>query len=59
MQNTNQPVEEITIKKAMSLVSNWTKSTAQRKIDLCRDALKHSKHAIVTVDEFCKYYELN
>lgn len=59
MVNKIEPIEEITIKIAMSLVSNWTKSTAQRKIDQCRDALKNSKHALVSVNEFINYYEIH
>jgi hypothetical protein len=53
-----QPTEQICIKKAMQLVSNWSKSTAQRKIDQCRDALKKTENGILSVDEFMQYYEL-
>jgi hypothetical protein len=53
-----KPVEEITIKIAMSLVINWTQSTAQRKISQCRDALGKKKHAVISVDEFIEYWEI-
>lgn len=59
MEKINKSIEEITIKKAMLMVSNWTKSTAQRKISQCRDALKHSKDAVVSVEEFKNYWEIN
>lgn len=58
MEYINNPIEEITIKKAMLMVSDWTKSTAQRRISQCRDALKHSKKAVVSVEEFKKYWEI-
>jgi len=51
-------IEEITIKDAMQIVTNWSKSTAQRKIDQCRDALKKNKHAVLSVEEFKNYYEI-
>lgn len=59
MENKIKPIEQITIKTAMCLVTNWTKSTAQRKIDQCRDALKKTPHGILSVDEFKDYYEIN
>ncbi|MEI6555501.1 MAG: hypothetical protein WCL70_07930 [Paludibacter sp.] len=52
------PVEEMSIKLAMQLVTNWSKSTAQRKIDLCRSAMKKKPDAVLTTDEFIEYFEL-
>ena len=51
-------VEEISIKIAMQLVCNWSKSTAQRKINQARDALKKSKKSVLSIEEFIEYYEI-
>lgn len=51
-------VEIVTIKKVQSLVPEWSKSTAQRRIDLARDALDKNWPKILTMDEFKKYFGL-
>jgi hypothetical protein len=49
-------VEIATIKKVQSLVPEWSKSTAQRRIDLARDALGKSWPKILTMQEFKSYF---
>lgn len=49
-------VEIVTIKKVQSLVPEWSKSTAQRRIDLARDALGKSCPKILTMQEFKNYF---
>jgi len=48
-----------TIKEVQNLFNPpLSKSTAQRKIDLCRDALAKQKHHFLTMSEFRKYFGL-
>jgi hypothetical protein len=53
-----QASEEISIKLAQQLVTNWSQSTASRKISQCRDALGKKDYQILTVIEFCEYYDI-
>jgi len=57
--NVIEPVTIATIKEVQSLfVPPISKSTAQRKIYLCRDALPKQPHQILSIKEFCKYFGL-
>ena len=59
MAQTHEPVTIATIKEVQNLFApSPSKSTAQRKIDLCRDALGKQKHHLLTITEFCKYFGL-
>jgi len=51
-------VELVTIKKVQSLVPEWSKSTAQRKIDLAFDALGKKKHQVLSIHEFKEFFGL-
>jgi len=49
-------VEIVTIKKVQSIVPEWSKSTAQRRIDLARDALGKTWPKVLTMQEFKSYF---
>lgn len=54
-----EPVETICIKEVQKLFKpELSLSTAQRRIQLCRDALGKEKHQILSMKEFCKYFGL-
>ena len=49
-------VEIVTIKKVQALIPEWSKSTAQRRIDLARDALSKNFPKVLTMEEFKNYF---
>jgi hypothetical protein len=59
MEKTIEPVTIATIKEVQQLFKpEISRSTAKRKIDLCRDALGKQMHQILSITEFCKYFGL-
>lgn len=50
------PQDKISIKDAILLTPNLSKSTASRYINMVREHLKKEKHQIVTIDEYCNYF---
>jgi len=59
MEEKHTPVTIATIKEVQNLFEpSPSKSTAQRRIDLCRDALGKQKHHFLTMKEFCNYFGL-
>jgi hypothetical protein len=44
--------------KDVQKILNCAPATATRKIDLLRCALKKKHHQLVTIKEFCNYYDL-
>ena len=48
-----------TIKNVQELFPEVSKSTAATKIRLIRDALNKPKPKIITMDEFCQYYDIH
>ena len=54
-----EPVTIATCKEVQNLFEPpISDSTAQRKIQLCRDAIGKQKHQILSMKEFCKYFGL-
>ena len=53
------PVTIATLKEVQKIFDPpISKSTAQRYIKLCRDAIPKQEHQILSVNEFCKYFGL-
>ncbi len=44
--------------KNIQTVFNCSHSTATRKMNLLRDVYGKKKHQVVTIGEFCKYFDL-
>ena len=47
-----------TIKNVQEVLPEIKKSCAADKIKLVRDAIDKQKPKIITMDEFCKYYDI-
>ena len=45
--------------KDVASIFHVTQRTAQRQMALLRDAYGLSKHAVITLERFCDYYEID